>query len=120
MTEVSTFEFDLNVCRLSAIKKAAYRYGQSAIVKIQQLSPSLVRVELTALADGKLPVERFPNEVLDQELRKVVAEETSSVRDILLAQAFSNVSLVDPLGEQADWRDDPRNVAGNAESGSCE
>jgi hypothetical protein len=49
--------------------------------------------------------------VLDQELRETVAEETKSVRDLLLAQTFSGLSLVDPVGENADYHDDPLVIA---------
>ena len=35
---------------------------------------------------------KFSREVLDQDLREIVAEETRAVRDILLAHTFSDVS----------------------------
>jgi len=52
----------------------------------------------------------FQNEVLDQELREAVAEETKGIQNLLLAQAFSATSLLDPLGECADEGVDPLNI----------
>jgi hypothetical protein len=45
-------------------------------------------------------------EVLDQELREVVAEETAGIREVILAQAFLGLALTDEHGEHADFRDD--------------
>ena len=106
------FEFDLKLFRLSAIKKAAYRFAGPFSVELEQVSDSLVRVKLTQRqSPGQLDSSCLPNEVLDQELRETVAEETKSVRDLLLAQAFSGLSLVDPVGESADYHDDPLVIA---------
>jgi hypothetical protein len=33
------------------------------------------------------------------------------VRNLLLAQAFAQTSLLDPQGEQADYHDDPLNIS---------
>ena len=48
----------------------------------------------------------FCNEVLDQELREAVAQETEAVRNLLLAQAFSATSLLDEMGDTGDYRAD--------------
>ncbi len=52
----------------------------------------------------------FRNEVLEQELREVVAEETRPVRDMLMAQAFSAFSLLDQEGDEGDYRKDPKGI----------
>jgi His-Xaa-Ser system protein HxsD len=110
----SVFEFDLAVFRLEAIKKAAYRFAGAFTVEVEKVSDSRVRVTLSLCQRQpkvNLDPNRLPNEVLDQELREVVAEETKSVRDLLLAQTFSGISLVDPVGENADYRDDPLSIS---------
>ena len=107
------FEFALDVFRLSAIMKATYRFTGHFTVKIEPLSDSRVRVRLvpsSLRAVDSIDPATLPNEVLDQELREVVADETKSVRDLLLAQAFSGFSLVDPVGETADYKDDPLGI----------
>jgi hypothetical protein len=52
----------------------------------------------------------FRNELLDQDLRETIAEETGRVRNLLLAQAFSGLSLTDADADAADFRDDPLGI----------
>jgi His-Xaa-Ser system protein HxsD len=106
-------ELDPAVYRLSAIKKAAYRFGGRCHVQITAADGVGVQVTLIP----KQPTENhdslrgeFCNEVLDQELREVVTEETAGVRNLLLAQAFSATSLLDPDGETASDSDDPLGI----------
>lgn len=111
---IHTFTFDPAVCRLSAVKKAAYRFTEqfSVTVEIEENRIVATLRELGRTPSRRCDPRRFPNEALDQELRELVAEETRPVRDILLAQAFSGLSLIDSVGETADWRGDPLGVAG--------
>jgi His-Xaa-Ser system protein HxsD len=48
-------------------------------------------------------VGEFCNEVLDQDLRETVAEETTGIRNLLLAQAFSKTSLIDSELETGEY-----------------
>lgn len=113
------FQFDLNSFRLSAIKKAAYRFSGKYRIEFQSAPINQVVVTMTRL-DGVSAADCFgmvfENEVLDQELREIVAEETKVVRDILLAQAFSGISLIDPEGETADYNSDPLNITSSRNS----
>lgn len=105
-----TIQFDEKVCRLTAIKKAAYRFGGRCFVRIELRDGGRADVTLTPKRpEMELPViaGEFRNEVLDQELRELVAEETLGVRNLLLAQAFSATSLVDADGETGDPSHDP-------------
>ncbi|MCX7406627.1 MAG: His-Xaa-Ser system protein HxsD [Planctomycetales bacterium] len=107
-------EFDQKVFRLTAVKKAAYRFGNQWFVEITTPANDRVLVTLTAKSSSVSSegVEGdFRNEVLDQELRESVAEETERVRNLLLAQAFSGMSLTDAVGESADHRVDPLGIA---------
>ena len=116
MTLLNTrFEFDLSIFRLAAVKKAAYRFSNDFVACITCSENNRVVIVFTprTLASSRSPMslESFPNEVLDQDLRELVAEETSTVRDVLLAQAFSGLSVVDPISENADYRDDPYDIS---------
>jgi radical SAM pair-associated protein len=107
------FTFDLSLYRLSAIQKAAYRFTGPFRVELDRVTESQVRVKLVPHPGNSPSVDpnTLPNEVLDQELRETVADETRGVRELLLAQAFSNLPLTDPVGENADYRDDPLKIA---------
>jgi hypothetical protein len=52
----------------------------------------------------------FRNEILDQDLRESIAEETAQVRNLLLVQAFSGLSVTDTVADTADYGDDPLGI----------
>lgn len=89
--------FHTSVYRLNAIKKSAYKFGGLFHVLIEQRD-RIIEVRLKPKESCKFPdalVGEFCNEVLDQELRETVADETVGIRNLLLAQAFSKTSLID-------------------------
>ena len=104
---------DPRVYRLSAVKKAAYRLGDRCFVQIELLSEGGIRVRLAAKS-GHVPPQTlegdFRNELLDQELREAIAEETAGVRNLLLAHAFSGLSMTDARADTADYREDPLGI----------
>jgi His-Xaa-Ser system protein HxsD len=105
--------FDTSVYRLNAVKKAAYRFGDRCYVQVEVLPTGQTRVTLKPkrrLENTEQLAGEFQNEVLDQELREVVAAETETVRNLILAHAFSETSLLDPTGEDADYRQDPLGI----------
>jgi His-Xaa-Ser system protein HxsD len=104
---------DPHVFRLSAVKKAAYRLGDRCFARIEVLSEGGIQVTLTAKSE-KVSLHAlegdFRNELLDQDLRESIADETERVRNLLLAQAFSGLSLTDSVADTADYRDDPLGI----------
>jgi len=92
--------FPRDVYRLAAVKKAAYKYTGSFSISIEvdNSSATVVRLVPKSNTSRQWPslIEEFPNEVLDQDLRETIAGETSGVRDLILAQAFSEVSVFHP------------------------
>jgi His-Xaa-Ser system protein HxsD len=90
--------FDSKVFPLTAIKKASYRFIDkfsadfllldSKIICTLNFSPSYSE------AAAKFIVEDFKKEVLDQDLRIIIASETEGVRNLILAHAFSRTSLI--------------------------
>lgn len=91
---------DLRSYRLSAIKKAAYRFADRFTAILG--SPEHDRIPLVlrfrpGIADAAAQecVRQFFQELLDQELREHIADETSAVRTLILAHAFSNVDLIE-------------------------
>jgi His-Xaa-Ser system protein HxsD len=107
----TTVIVDSRIYRLSAIKKAAYRLGDRCFVKIDLLPDSVIQVRLTGKSDNnpaKAMEGDFLNELLDQDLRESIAEETERVRNLLLAQAFSGLAATD--ADVADYREDPLGI----------
>lgn len=105
---------DLSVYRPEAVKKAAYRLGDRAVALIEPGGGGRLRVTLTPRSEAAGSSEGlradFLQELLDQELRESIAEQTEKVRNLLLAHAFSGLSPVEDVSETADHREDPLGI----------
>ena len=91
---------DTRVYSLDAIKKTAYKFAALTSVILQSKSDTVVSVLFNfAGTQGKNDPERvisdFCNELLDQDLREIIKRETTPVRNLILAHAFSHSSLVE-------------------------
>ena len=111
--------FDRNVYRLTAVKKAAYKYGGIFGILIEEVDGSVVASlrPTSSNADSEEAIGKFCNEVLDQELREQIASETNGIRDLLLAQAFSKTSLIDPELETSGYEQISQTSAGGRQQG---
>ena len=106
--------FDRNVYRLTAVKKAAYKYGNLFGIMIEE-ADGFVLASLRAASSNTNPEEAvgsFCNEVLDQELREEIAAETNGIRDLLLAHTFSKTSLIDSELETSDYEQASGSIEG--------
>lgn len=93
-------QVDLRVFRLIAVQKTAYRLADrctaafgvvegDVLPVILRLAPSTTDDLARVLADA------FLRELLDQELRERVGEETAPLRALILAHAFSRTGLIE-------------------------
>jgi His-Xaa-Ser system protein HxsD len=90
---------DLRVYRLTAIKKAAYRIAAHCTVVLGTEEEGMQHVSFLmkpgSSEDALFEAARaFFQELLDQELREQIAEETAPVRTLILAHAFSRTDLI--------------------------
>ncbi len=94
-----TIRFSSNVYDLDTIKKAAYRFTDRCSFDFscegEDILCRLVPKQDITLADQPAIVAEFKNEVLDQDLRRTIADETAPVRNAILAYAFSKTGLQD-------------------------
>jgi len=92
--------FQAGVYSLLAIKKAAYKFTDRVSVLIQEVEAGNIQVSFNLLnaqeqtAQQQI-VQEFCNEVLEQDLRETIAQETEATRSLILAQAFSKTSLLE-------------------------
>jgi His-Xaa-Ser system protein HxsD len=91
------FYFSTDVYSLDTVKRAAYKFTAQfsftfgmADSKIECAAVPLVPLTTSERGDFE---KRFQNELLDQDLRHRIAEETSGLRNTILAHAFSNTGL---------------------------
>ena len=89
-------EVDLDVYGLPALLKVAYKFTDRCFVHVKRRTERIVEVrfrpkesqqQLDSIAG------EFCNEVLDQRLREIVAQESEPVRNLVLAHALSRVGL---------------------------
>ena len=90
---------DVRVYRLGAVKKAAYRLADRCTAILGALDEPLLPVSLRfapAISEtaAREVARAFFQELLDQELREQIAEETSAIRTLILAAAFSKADLI--------------------------
>jgi His-Xaa-Ser system protein HxsD len=93
------FVIDTGTYRLSAVQKAAYRFADRFTAQIGGSDEGSLPVALTfrpnvAEPDALELARLFFRELLDQELREQIAEETGPLRALILAHAFSRTNLV--------------------------
>lgn len=89
----------LHTYTLDTVKKSCYRFSSSYFV-------SLESSDVEAIVTFRFPstvntsqeediIERFQQDILDQDLRESVASQTEVVRNLILANAFSQTDLLD-------------------------
>lgn len=87
---------DNAVYSLEAVQKACYRFIDRFSAVISKDSEKVI-IDLTIdtknIADTDHIVADFYKELLDQNLRLKIKNETESVRNLILAYAFSNTGL---------------------------
>jgi His-Xaa-Ser system protein HxsD len=90
---------DLKVYNLEALKKTSYRFADRASIAIKNDTESSASIEFnfsSGTNDEMIQkvVSEFRSELLDQDLRQIISEETKGIRNLILAHAFSKSSLI--------------------------
>ena len=90
-------EIDLAVYSLDVIKSVIYRLPQDCTAELA-LKGGMAECVLRASkeksdADWETIASDFWRELADQDLRRSIAEETSDIRNVILALAFSKTGL---------------------------
>jgi His-Xaa-Ser system protein HxsD len=95
-----TLSFDPVAASLDAIQRAAYRLSDrlSCDVVSTETSIEVTVHPANSEADVEALLGDFRNEVLDQTLRERIRAETTDVRNLVLALAFSKTGLVEADG----------------------
>jgi His-Xaa-Ser system protein HxsD len=96
--DLAILRFQSNVYDMDTIKKAAYRFTDVAAFDLLYENDTSIICTISALkSDKKIVIadvmDAFKNEVLDQDLRKKISEETAPIRTVMLAYVFSRTGL---------------------------
>jgi His-Xaa-Ser system protein HxsD len=93
--------------------RVAYDFTGSCTVDLARQGET-IRVTLapkSAEADLQSIGNAFRNALIDARLRRDIAAETRTIRELLIAQAFAESDLLDHALTEADYEADPRNIA---------
>ena len=102
---------DLRLYTVDATIRASYKLTDRCFVLLQhdeENSERLVAylVGKSASSDLSAIVLEFQNELIDQQLRVRLEAQFGDVRTLIVAQAFSEGNLVDPVADDGDYRND--------------
>ena|SRR5882762_7107093 len=93
-----TLEIDLSAFSLDSVKRAAYRFTDKFAVdlRVDGLKASCTLIFDNTRTEDWIDrvLANFRKELLDQDLRATIQEETKDVRNVILAHAFSRTGLI--------------------------
>jgi len=103
-----TFLVDENIYRRSALLRACYWLTDRCYVFISREGENFFGVNLRLKKHSGAELQtiagEFANSLLDFELRAQIDEETTTVRELIVAKAFAEGNLLDdqPVGDDQD------------------
>jgi His-Xaa-Ser system protein HxsD len=112
--ELLSVEVDLSLYSLRTVFRACYKFTGGCYVFMSRTEePTWLAVTLLARTTQPLiPLlagELF-NELLDQQIRENLEGEMGPIRELIVAQAFGEGNLLDPLRDEGSYEDDPHGI----------
>ena len=97
--DLINLEIDKGVYDLDTVKQAAYKFTDSCSFEFS-VDDNVILVKITItepLSNEQIKkiIQKFDNEILDQDLRKTIAKKTEHIRNVILANAFSNTNFIE-------------------------
>jgi len=96
-----SFNVDTRIHSESAIKKACYRFADRLDIQIRRISDNEIEIQFVRLrgstdaeGDAAWLTAAVRREILDQDLREEIFKQTAEVRNLILAEAFKNTTLI--------------------------
>lgn len=100
-----TFLVDKALYSSEVLSKCFYWYSRSFDVNVLEVGAGNLRVDLKS-KDGILPgediVSKIKQDLIDFRLRDILTKETATIRELLIAKAFSNYDASAPETEVSD------------------
>lgn len=103
--EAVKLQLDKSIYSKEAIVKCLYWYSQDNEIDIKDLDCvfDINVIPYNQKVDNKILEQKLRRDLLDFNLRAIVAKETSTLRELILAKAFSHGEFdEDPKGEVLD------------------
>jgi His-Xaa-Ser system protein HxsD len=98
---------DFGIYNNETLHKCFYWYGADFAVDLKNIETNFCYITLTSKDNSPIDVEslskKIKTDLVDFKLRDIVAKETIHIRELLIAQAFSNYEVgEEPNGEISD------------------
>ncbi len=111
----AAFEVDSSLFSVPAILRACYKLTDRAWFFLSRCPEAPHRIALTistksASTELATVVGDLTNELVDQQIRERLAEQAGPLRELLVAQAFSEGNLLEPERHATDYQSDPRGI----------
>lgn len=103
-------EVDLSIYTLEAVFRACYKFTSLCYLFLARTEqPNWLIVTFQAKISGEslahLPGDFF-NELIDQQIREILEAEVGPIRELIVAQAFAEGNLLDPLRDEGNYEED--------------
>lgn len=105
---------DLSIYRIEAVLRAAYKMTDRHYLLLVDHEPNRSVVAWIWPKNGVGGVDlvgNFCEELIEQRLRLLLDEKTHTIRELIVAQAFAEGNLLDPLRDEGDYEADPLAIA---------
>ena len=105
---------DTKIYSLEALFRTCYVFTDRCYLFLEPSNdPQIIAVRFASKSsDGALSITtaEFSNELVNQRVRLDIANETRSIRELIVAQAFAEADLLDRSDSEASYTDDPRGI----------
>lgn len=106
---------NIELYSLGALFRTCYSFTDRCYLFLEQTdAPPIIKVRFAKKdpnCDLSAIVGEFSNELIDQKLRLDIAEETKAIRELIVAQAFTEADLLNRTASDADYNEDPRGIS---------
>lgn len=108
-------EIDTSIYDLNTIFRAVYNFTDRCYIFLARVyeAPERVSVTLAAkrpIADLRPLVGELCNELVDHQIRIALEREVGPLRELIVAQAFSEGNLLDVQRDEGDYERDPLGI----------
>jgi His-Xaa-Ser system protein HxsD len=112
--EQAIFKVDTTIYSKACLFRACYKFTDRAYVFLSRPDddPNSIVVSITSKQIGCDPrqiIREFSNELIDQGTREILEEEFGPIRNLIVAQAFSEGNLLERISP-AKIDDEPRGI----------
>jgi His-Xaa-Ser system protein HxsD len=107
-------EIDIRIYSLEALFRVCYAYTDRCYLFLAPATPEAVTVRITGKkpdADHNTIAGEFSTALIDERVRRDIAAETMTIRELIVAQAFAEADIIDGTCSEDSYIDDPKGIA---------